>query len=153
MTTAMPMTTSRPMLKPGRTVGRDGGEELLCRGYVVGAHAWSGEDSFSDFVLILRGILGAEIEGGGLALGSGERAHGFNGQKFASALAVGDDAGDAEVVIENVDGVADFFSCGGIVVEDGVVWPLKRSAGEKGERQKVVEALEVDSRRCCRGSC
>ncbi len=113
MMTAMPMTTSKADVEAGKAVGRDGGEILFGGGDVVGAHARCGEDGLADFVLVLRLVFGAEVEHGGFALGTGERAHGVDGDELAAAFAVLDDAADAEGVVEDADGVADLFAGGG----------------------------------------
>src|SRR5271170_2253100 len=132
-------------VEAGEAVGRDGGEILLGGGDVVGAHAGGGEDVLADLVLVLRLVFGAEVEHGGLALGAGERAHGVDGDELAAAFAVSDDAGDSELVVEDADMVADFFAGGGVVVEEDIVGTLEGGAGEEGEGQERVEALEVDA--------
>src|SRR5277367_1344636 len=48
-------------------------------------------------------------------------------------------------MVENADMVADFFAGGGVVVEDDVVRALEGCAGEEGEGQERVKALEVDA--------
>ncbi len=109
------------------------------------AHAGGGEDGLANLVLIFGRVVGSEVEHGGLALGAGDLAHGVDGEELAAAFAVLDDAADAEGMVEDGDGVADLFAGGSVVVEDDVVWALKRAAGDEGEGPKVVEGLEVDA--------
>src|SRR6202012_2365159 len=97
------------------------------------------------FVLILWRVFCPQIECGGLAFGASKSAHGGNRQKLTATFAVGNDATDTEVVFENFDGIADLLSGGGVVVEDDIVGSLKGRTREKRERQKRIEAFEIDA--------
>ena len=144
---AMAMTTRRAMLKPGRRSG------VIWESISSTVWTWYSlrprcvVDLIADQILV-RGVIGLEVEERRIVLRAIEGAEGMDGNEFAAALAVLDDAADTEGVIEDLHGVADvvaLVAAGGVVVNDDVVRPLEGRAVQELERAQGVVAFEVDA--------
>jgi hypothetical protein len=105
--------------------------------------------SIASFYLIgVGGIIHFDVENGSVALCAYQVLQGFQRQTLAAAFAVRNDARDAEIMGQDLDRVADFLvvHAGKIIIDDHVIRPLKRSAGQIAEfRRKRVVAGYIDA--------
>src|ERR1019366_2269545 len=133
--------------EPGHAARTHQTEVFLQRVNAVLLHAGNAFDLVDDGVSIV-GIVELDVEDRGLALRANDVLQGRDGEKFARALAVLHDAGNAKGMIQGFDGVAylELLRRGDVVVDQHVGGAFERSTCEVVERPAhAFKRLEVDA--------
>ena len=115
--------------------------------YLVVFQAARGVNLIGGQIHILR-LVHLQVKGRGPALRAHQLAHGGDGDQFAPALAMREDAGDAEGTLQNGNRIAHVMPLAGggeDVVHHHVVRPLHWPAGEKDEGAQPAVAGVIDA--------
>src|SRR5262249_12508190 len=95
----------------------------------------------------VRGVVEFQVKDRGLVLRAVKVLKNSNLQELAGAFSLLDDAGDAEVVIQDLDGIADLDVLGFCekVIDEDVVGRLERASAEVVERAQAFVGFQIDA--------
>ena len=91
---------------------------------------------FVDYRISIPGFISLEIENRSFALCADEILEHWHLQKLPRTLALLHDAGNPEVVIQNLDRIShpNVFRFGEQVINQHIIWPSKRAPGNVAKR-------------------